>query len=64
MADATKVVLAYSGGLDTSVILRWVKEHYSCAVIACAIDVGQASETKGIKERALATGAVTVDRAR
>jgi argininosuccinate synthase len=52
-----KVVVAYSGGLDTSVILRWVKEHYHSEVIACAIDVGQASETKGLKERALATGA-------
>lgn len=52
-----KIVVAYSGGLDTSVILRWVKEKYHCEVIACAVDVGQASETKGIKERALATGA-------
>jgi len=52
-----KVVVAYSGGLDTSVILRWVKEKYRCEVIACAIDVGQASETKGLKERALSTGA-------
>src|SRR5271154_3763458 len=52
-----KVVVAYSGGLDTSVILRWVKEKYHCDVVACAVDVGQASETKGLKERALATGA-------
>ena len=52
-----KVVVAYSGGLDTSIIFRWVKEKYHCEVIACAIDVGQASETKGLKERALATGA-------
>ncbi len=52
-----KVVVAYSGGLDTSVILRWVKERYRCEVVACAVDVGQASETKGLKERALATGA-------
>ncbi len=52
-----KVVVAYSGGLDTSVILRWVKEKHQCEVIACAVDVGQASETKGIKERALSTGA-------
>lgn len=55
--SARKVVVAYSGGLDTSVILRWVKEHYHCEVIACAVDVGQAAETKGIKERALSTGA-------
>jgi argininosuccinate synthase len=52
-----KVVVAYSGGLDTSVILRWVKEKYQCEVIACAVDVGQASETKGIKHKALTTGA-------
>jgi argininosuccinate synthase len=52
-----KVVVAYSGGLDTSVILRWVKEKYNAEVIACAVDVGQASETKGLKERALKTGA-------
>jgi argininosuccinate synthase len=52
-----KVVVAYSGGLDTSVILRWVKERYHSEVIACAVDVGQASETRGLKERALATGA-------
>ncbi len=52
-----KVVVAYSGGLDTSVILRWVKEHYQSEVIACAVDVGQASETRGLRERALKTGA-------
>jgi len=52
-----KVVVAYSGGLDTSIILRWVKEHYGSEVIACAVDVGQASETKGLKEKALKTGA-------
>ncbi len=52
-----KVVVAYSGGLDTSVILRWVKEKYHAEVVACAIDVGQASETTGIKKKALTTGA-------
>ncbi|HVO33884.1 MAG TPA: argininosuccinate synthase [Elusimicrobiota bacterium] len=55
--NVQKVVVAYSGGLDTSVILRWVKERYRCEVIACAVDVGQASETQGLKRRALATGA-------
>jgi len=55
--NVKKVVVAYSGGLDTSVILRWVKERYQAQVIACAVDVGQASETRGIKERALKTGA-------
>jgi argininosuccinate synthase len=57
MKDVKKVVVAYSGGLDTSIILRWVKENYGCEVIACAVDVGQASENKGIKEKALRTGA-------
>jgi len=52
-----KVVVAYSGGLDTSVILRWMKQHYGAEIVAVAVDVGQATETKGIKERALATGA-------
>src|SRR5689334_16970641 len=55
--NVKKVVVAYSGGLDASVILRWVKEHSRCGVVACAVDVGRASETKGLKERALATGA-------
>lgn len=55
--NVKKVVVAYSGGLDTSIILPWLKERYPCEVIACAVDVGQASETKGLKQRALATGA-------
>ena len=54
---AKRVVLAYSGGLDTSVAVRWMREEWGVEVIACAVDVGQASETKGLKERALATGA-------
>ena len=52
-----KVVLAYSGGLDTSVILRWLKETYGCEVICFAADVGQAEELGGLEEKALATGA-------
>ena len=52
-----KVVLAYSGGLDTSVILRWLKETYGCEVICFAADVGQAEELGGLNEKALATGA-------
>jgi len=52
-----KVVLAYSGGLDTSVILRWLKETYRCEVICFAADVGQAEELGGLEEKALATGA-------
>lgn len=52
-----KVVLAYSGGLDTSVIIPWLKENYDCQVIAVCIDVGQGKETDGLEERALASGA-------
>src|SRR5262252_10274670 len=52
-----KVVLAYSGGLDTSVILKWLKETYGCEVICFAADVGQAEELSGLEEKALATGA-------
>ena len=52
-----KVVLAYSGGLDTSVILRWLKETYKCEVICYAADVGQGEELGGLEEKALATGA-------
>jgi argininosuccinate synthase len=53
-----KVVLAYSGGLDTSVILTWLKETYQCDVIAFAADIGQKEELHGLNEKALATGAV------
>jgi len=52
-----KVVLAYSGGLDTSVILRWLKEKYSCEVVAWCADVGQAEELDGLEQKAKATGA-------
>ena len=52
-----KVVLAYSGGLDTSVILKWLKETYNCEVICFAADVGQAEELGGLDEKAHATGA-------
>ena len=52
-----KVVLAYSGGLDTSVILRWLKDEFDCEVIAYCADVGQAEETDGLEEKALKTGA-------
>ncbi len=52
-----KVVLAYSGGLDTSIIIPWLKETYGCEVIAMAADVGQESELEGLEEKALATGA-------
>ncbi|MBF6560822.1 MAG: argininosuccinate synthase [Candidatus Binataceae bacterium] len=55
--EIRKVVLAYSGGLDTSVILRWIKDHYGCEVIAYCADVGQGDETDGLERKALATGA-------
>lgn len=52
-----KVVLAYSGGLDTTVIIPWLKENYDYDVIAVCIDVGQGDDWKSIKQRALDTGA-------
>jgi len=52
-----KIVLAYSGGLDTSVILKWLIETYDCEVIAFAADVGQGEELDGLEKKALSTGA-------
>ncbi|MDR2659611.1 MAG: argininosuccinate synthase [Spirochaetaceae bacterium] len=52
-----KVVLAYSGGLDTTVIIPWLKENYDCEIIAVCVDVGQDADWKTIKKRALDTGA-------
>jgi len=52
-----KVMLAYSGGLDTSVIIPWLKETYDCEVIAMAADVGQGAELEGLEAKALRTGA-------
>ncbi|MEG2036536.1 MAG: argininosuccinate synthase [Ruthenibacterium sp.] len=52
-----KVVLAYSGGLDTSIIIPWLKENYGCEVIAAAADVGQGAELEGLEEKAIKTGA-------
>ena len=57
-SKSEKVVLAYSGGLDTSVILPWLKETYGYEVIAFAADLGQGGELAGIKRKALASGAV------
>jgi argininosuccinate synthase len=58
MSDIKKVVLAYSGGLDTSVIIPWLKEHYNnCEVVAVSADVGQGAELDGLEEKALKTGA-------
>jgi argininosuccinate synthase len=55
-----KVVLAYSGGLDTSVILRWLKEQYDCEVIAFCADLGQGEDLQAIKHKATKTGASQV----
>ena len=55
--SAKRVALAYSGGLDTSIIIPWLKEHYNCEVIAVAADVGQGEELEGLREKALDTGA-------
>ena len=58
MKEIKKIVLAYSGGLDTSIIIPWLKENYEgCEVIAVSGDVGQASELEGLEEKALKTGA-------
>src|SRR5437773_890560 len=52
-----KIVLAYSGGLDTSVILRWLKENYKAEIIAFCADIGQEEELAGLEDKALKTGA-------
>jgi argininosuccinate synthase len=57
MKNIKKVVLAYSGGLDTSIIIPWLKENYHCEVIAVAADVGQGAELTGLEEKAIKTGA-------
>lgn len=55
--DVNKVVLAYSGGLDTSVIVPWLRENYGCEVICFCADLGQAEELAGLEEKALKSGA-------
>ena len=56
--DIKKVVLAYSGGLDTSIIIPWLKENYNnCEVIAVSGNVGQNDELEGLEEKAIKTGA-------
>jgi len=57
VSDIKKVVLAYSGGLDTSVILKWLIETYRCEVITFSADIGQEEELDGIEEKAIKTGA-------
>jgi argininosuccinate synthase len=55
--NVKKVVLAYSGGLDTSVILRWIKEEFGCEVIAFCADLGQGEDLQAVKRKAVDTGA-------
>lgn len=55
--DVKKVVLAYSGGLDTSVIVPWLRENYGCEVVCFCADLGQAEELEGLEAKALASGA-------
>ncbi|NLC69118.1 MAG: argininosuccinate synthase [Clostridiaceae bacterium] len=57
MAKKEKIVLAYSGGLDTSIIIPWLKENFDCEVIAMAADVGQGEELEPLREKAIKTGA-------
>lgn len=52
-----KVILAYSGGLDTTAIIPWLKEHFDYEVICCCIDCGQGNELDGLEERAKLSGA-------
>jgi argininosuccinate synthase len=58
--DIKKIVLAYSGGLDTSVILKWLTETYECPVVAFAADIGQAEELDQLEAKGLSTGAEKV----
>ncbi|NRA32894.1 MAG: argininosuccinate synthase [Polyangiaceae bacterium] len=63
MKKSNKVVLAYSGGLDTSVILHWLKAQHECEVVAWCADVGQADELDGLEAKALSSGAVAYEQA-
>jgi argininosuccinate synthase len=58
--DVKQIVLAYSGGLDTSVILKWLKEEYQCPVVAYAADIGQEEDWDKVRHKGLATGAEKV----
>src|SRR4030065_2107319 len=57
MSDIKKIVLAYSGGLDTSVILRWLKETYQCPVVAFVANIGQPEDWDALRKKAIDTGA-------
>jgi argininosuccinate synthase len=58
--SVNKIVLAYSGGLDTSVILKWLAEEYECPIIAYAADVGQTEDWDAVRKKGMATGAEKV----
>ncbi|HPJ22887.1 MAG TPA: argininosuccinate synthase, partial [Clostridia bacterium] len=58
MSVKEKFLLAYSGGLDTSIIIPWLKENYDCEVVAMAADVGQGEELEPLHEKATKSGAV------
>jgi argininosuccinate synthase len=58
--DVKKIVLAYSGGLDTSVILKWLAQEYGCPVIAYAADIGQEEDWDAVRKKGMATGAEKV----
>ncbi len=58
--EISKVVLAYSGGLDTSVIVPWLRENYGCEVVCFTADLGQDDEMNGLEAKALASGASQV----
>ncbi len=60
MSDIKKIVLAYSGGLDTSIILKWLQEEYKAEVVAYIADVGQGEETEPARQKAIETGASEV----
>ena len=60
MSDIKKIVLAYSGGLDTSIILKWLQETYKADIVAYIADVGQGEETEPARQKAIDTGASDV----
>ncbi len=60
MQDVKKIVLAYSGGLDTSVMAKWIKETYKCEVVAFTADIGQGAELTGLEAKALSTGCSSI----
>ena len=59
-SDVKKVVLAYSGGLDTSIILKWIQDHYGCEVVTFTADIGQGEEVEPAREKAKALGAKAI----